>query len=180
MPKIFHVSTNHHPMWKGPKRYIRILLYDTAEELRKAAVKEHYNNDDAEPLKAVGMFTPPPVRLVYPGRNDTEAKLIAKGFTKVQSKVLLTIGELDRTPKHWGGLMRLCIPHLTHEVIAHECVHAAAAIYRMDITKMVVLGFGATQREEQFAYLTGDLTDGVMWVLRDHLRMREDQDGLRG
>lgn len=134
-------------MWNGPKRYIRIFLYDDVEDLRKAASRHYYNFADNRPDRAVGMFSPAPQRL-FIDRNDNE---------------------IDKTDKHWAGVMRLCTEYLTYEVVTHECVHAAAAIFRMDIKKLIVLGYGAYEREEQFAYLVGNLCDDVIWALRDHL-----------
>jgi len=146
-PKVFHVSTRHHPMWNGPKRYVRVYLYDTVEELRDAARRFHYFAPDSDTDKATGLFTPAYQHFKY-----------AKDGS-----------EIDLTDKHYAGMMRLCVPHLTYEVVAHECVHAACAIYRMDITKSVVLHTHCNLREEQFAYLAGQLTDEIMWQLRNYL-----------
>lgn len=134
-------------MWNGPKRYVRIYLYDTVEELRKAASRFHYEAPDSDTNKASGIFTPPTQHFKY-----------AKDGS-----------ETDLTDPHYGGMIRLARGHLTTEVIAHECIHAACAIYRLDITKSVVLWTHCNLREEQFAYLVGQLTDEVMWVLRHEI-----------
>jgi hypothetical protein len=130
----FHVSTYHHPMWGGQKRYIRVFVYDTPEELRKAA--GHGGGD------FVGCFEPVPTREFY--------------------NITLNRWEQLEHP-NWGGVMRLCRPHLHYAVLVHESAHAAAAIYRMDVKKQLNLGYGCHANEEMFSYLLGDIADGVIY-----------------
>lgn len=61
--------------------------------------------------------------------------------------------------------MRLSRDALTTEIIVHECVHAAAAIYRMDVNTVMQLGDACNPQEETLAYIVGDLTKSVVNAL---------------
>lgn len=134
MTKILHISTHHQPMYDGPKRYIRVYVYDTVDELRKAAGRFSFNPSSSDPNRAIGMFSPPPTKEFYNGKQWIKTNY-----------------------PHWGGMMRLCKEYLCYEVVTHECFHAACSIYRMDIKTQINLSHGTFEREEQLAYIAGDL-----------------------
>lgn len=59
----------------------------------------------------------------------------------------------------FAGTVRLVADNMDSAIIAHELVHAAAAIYRMNIAPSIDLGDGFADigREEDFAYIYGGL-----------------------
>jgi hypothetical protein len=68
---------------------------------------------------------------------------------------------------HFGGVMRLIDGHLQYGIIAHECVHAAANIWRMDVSDEIQLGDDCGYREEGFAYLVGDLVHETTTAIQE-------------
>lgn len=138
---VTHASTVDHDRWDGPKRYVRIAIHDTTDEMRRAATR--YRDEDFS--DAGGMFHP--ADTVYVQNNDGT-------FT-------------DCADPHWAGLLRLSREYLTTEVVTHECIHAAATIYRMDVVTTIVLGNGCGHREETFAYIAGHLIAQVTSALHD-------------
>lgn len=57
----------------------------------------------------------------------------------------------------YAGVIRLAPPYITGEVVAHELLHAAVATYRMNFTVDVHLGEEVDDREENLAYIYGEL-----------------------
>lgn len=61
----------------------------------------------------------------------------------------------------YAGTIRLVAGDMTSEIVAHELVHAAAHVYRMNCQPVVNLGDGFDdsyhQSEEDFAYIYGIL-----------------------
>ena len=57
----------------------------------------------------------------------------------------------------YAGVLRLIEGHTTPEIMAHELVHAAAQIYRMNVKRGIRLGEDCGEREEQLAYIYGEL-----------------------
>ena len=138
---ILHASTVDHDRWDGPKRYIRIAVHDTTHELQQAA--KRYRGEDFS--NAGGLFHP----------ADTVYTILDDGTFR------------DDADRHYAGTMRLSREHLTTEVVAHETIHAAATIYRMDVITTIVLGNGCSHREETFAYIAGHLISQVTNALHD-------------
>lgn len=126
----------------GPRRWIRLIVHDTLDDLRAAADRYRPKGDPGWWDNCAACFHPAPVRIRY-GPNDEE-QLIDTGF---------------------AGVLRLTTERLDTEIVSHECVHAALACYRMDVTAFVHLGNGVGAREETLAYLIGDLTAGVSSAL---------------
>lgn len=143
MSLITHASTTRHTEWGGRCRYIRIVIHPTHQALREAASR--FNGDDYS--NAAGCFHPAPERF----RIDKDGS------------------ETRVTDPHWAGTMRLTLKEIDSEIVTHECVHAGLAIYRMDVCTDVRLGTGDNlRREEQLAYIIGDLTAQVsnaLWRL---------------
>ena len=122
-----HASTTQHDRWGGPRRYIRVYVYDTTPELQRAAAG--YRNEYDGFSAAGGCFHPAEVK--------------------------------DDEDPHWAGVLRLSREYIGTEVVSHECIHAAAAIYRMDVQGYIVLGYGCGHREETLAHIAGDLIASV-------------------
>jgi len=55
------------------------------------------------------------------------------------------------------GVMRFAAGHIGGEIAAHELLHAALAIYRIDVDPDAQLGPDICEAEEQLAYLFGEL-----------------------
>lgn len=60
-------------------------------------------------------------------------------------------------PGGFGGILRFGQDHLYLEVLAHEVAHAAAATYRANIDPELNLGAECSDREEDLAYIYGEL-----------------------
>ena len=143
MAEIYHASTSRQHEWGGPKRWIRIVVHDTALEFRAAATKYSDNlNWDG----AIGAFHPSAHREKWDKKT----------------KSLVPVSD-----PHFAGVMRLCKEELTNEVIVHECVHAGVAIYRSDVKAKVNLGDDVCPNEEHLCYIIGDISSGVFAALKE-------------
>lgn len=142
MRQTLYASTTRHAEWGGPKRWVRIHVHDSVEAFRQSA--EKYSPNGVWEDKDAG-FHPAIGRSRWNPKTKLWEEIGTKGFT---------------------GVMDFCIEHLSTEIVVHECVHAAIAIYRMDIQTYINLGGPHSDREENLAYITGDLTDRVFAALR--------------
>lgn len=75
--------------------------------------------------------------------------------------------DVEMAEPHWpangyAGTIRFAADRMTPEIIAHELVHAACQVYRMNHALRVDLGDGfdldSLGREENFAYIYGGLS----------------------
>lgn len=66
----------------------------------------------------------------------------------------------------FAGTLRLTEEWLTPEIVAHELVHAAAQVYRLNVRRDVRLGAGCHGREEDLAYIYGELYAAMEAKLR--------------
>lgn len=68
----------------------------------------------------------------------------------------------------YAGIIRLCSEHLYPEVIYHELLHAACCVYRMNVARSIDLGTGfeSLEREEDLAYILGQLASDMSDALR--------------
>lgn len=116
----------------GPRRWCWVRIHDTVEDLRAAAhrFRPHHGRDWW--AECEGCFHPAPIRVTASG----EVKESANGY---------------------AGTLRLAVTHVTSEIVAHELVHAALCVYRMNVKADVRLGTGCGQREEDLAYICGEL-----------------------
>lgn len=140
-----YASTDRHDEWEGPKRYVCIVIHDTAEQLQEAA-RKHSPGRGWEGV--VGCFHPVTEREIY----DKKTKKW-----------------VDTTPKHFAGIIRLCRDRVNDEVIVHEVVHAAAHIFRLGVTKRLNLGDNCYRNEEWFAYIVGNLSGVAIKVVSELL-----------
>jgi hypothetical protein len=124
----FTISTDY----TSPRRWCWVRIHDTVEELRDAAHhhRPHHGRDWWD--ECAGCFHPAPIR--------TSAS-----------------GEVKEATNGYAGTLRLAATHVTPEIVAHELVHAALCVYRMNVKPDVRLGTGCGQREEDLAYLYGEL-----------------------
>lgn len=124
----------------GPRRWFHVMIHDSQSELQAAA--ERYGRPVGE--GCLGCCHPAPMTERY-----------------------VDVEWVRSNPTSWAGVIRLCQPHITTPIVAHEMAHAALAIYRMDVCADVRLGNGCGDREETLAHITGDLIGGVSTVLHD-------------
>ncbi len=146
MVDVAHASTTRHGDWGGPKRWLRIVLHDTVEEFHEASYrycKHIFKDADKD---TVACFHPP----LVPELWNAEEKRMLRFF-----------------PKHYAGMLRFNREWLTNETITHECVHAGAMIYRMDIHEPFNLGVTYNKREEHLAYIVGDLANNVFAAIKE-------------
>lgn len=115
----------------GPRRWCRVHIHDTVKQLRAAAHRTSPWHGRGWWDDCLGCFQPSPVRM------DA------------------VTGQVRETA--YAGVLRLAEERLTAEIVAHELVHAALAIYRMNVHPNVHLGNGCRRREEQLAYIYGQL-----------------------
>ena len=66
-------------------------------------------------------------------------------------------GEWETRVRPCVGTLRLVSGNVTAEIVAHELVHAACAVYRANVREHIRLGDACGDREEQFAYIYGEL-----------------------
>jgi hypothetical protein len=137
-----HVSTRDHGVWGGPKRWIRVFIHDSPEELVAAA--QRYSPHMGFKEGTLGCFHPVPTKRKY---IDGEW--------------------VNTSHPSFAGVMRLWAGDVDAHIVTHEVVHAAAAIYRMDVRPIVHLGRECNVPEEDFAYIVGDLNAGLAIALHD-------------
>ncbi|MFD8496330.1 hypothetical protein [Amycolatopsis sp. NPDC059657] len=71
-------------------------------------------------------------------------------------------GAIEYPRNGFAGTLRLIDGHVTSEIVAHELVHAAVQIYRMNVKRDVRLSRDCGQREEELAYIYGELYGSLM------------------
>ncbi len=134
-------------------RYLRVIIYPSTDQLQAAA--RRYRPDD-DYTDTAGIFHPTPLRSRYDRRK--------RRWT-------------DTTPPY-VGTMRLAASHLTLDVIAHECTHAALTLIRhhdwaqTDGDGAADFGTNCSPHEERFAYVLGDLVAAVQDIVTKY---QEDQ-----
>ena len=118
----------------GPRRWVRVRVHDTAAQLQDAAhrlradtTSRAYWDGCYGCFHPVGYFQHAKTGAIRYGRN---------GF---------------------AGTLRLAMGHATSEIVAHELMHAAMQVYRMNACAEVRLGRQCGKREEQLAYIYGEL-----------------------
>jgi len=121
-----------HLMYGGRRRWFTVIVHDTLEQMRRAAVTRM---DDASSLATAGaIFQPALIRQRY-----------------------VDGAWVDSAPTAHVGTMRLVLGHITAEVVAHECVHAALTIFRRDIGDPVIISDDVFEHEEHLAHIAGEL-----------------------
>jgi hypothetical protein len=75
-----------------------------------------------------------------------------------------TFERWDEDRKRWqvrhrpcAGTLRLVDGHVTSEIVAHELIHAACQVYRGNVARSIRLEQDCGPREEQLAYIYGEL-----------------------
>lgn len=114
----------------GTRRWWTVRIHPDVEHLRRAARRHHPSVDFSE----------------------------CAGVCQAAVWVDYGTGELTRYGANgYAGIIRLAPPYVTGAIVAHELLHAAVATYRMNVDSDVRLGEGVGEREEQLAYIYGDL-----------------------
>lgn len=123
----------------GPARWVRVVIHpDVADMHRLARRRSPWSPPEQETR---GMFQPAPYREWF----DAETKQWIR---------------IQRWPASYAGIMRLCRGWVTSEIVAHELMHAACAIYRMSVSRWIRLEDDCGHREESLAYIYGQLFAG--------------------
>lgn len=149
--KVLYASTDRHihflnyPRKKLPRRYLAIVVYETRAEMLKAA-RRHVGNAEFFEDNCMAVFHPLTMRVKY-GKGGEEEW---------------------RNGKHYIGTMRVNLEDVDAEIVIHETVHAACAIYRADMHSTVHLGDDCGYREETLAYIVGDLAEKIVAELVKH------------
>ena len=146
----FRIETDYTP----PLRWFDVRIYDTPEALRKVASRITPTDDYSECVGTVQEITP-----MVP--EDTVAEL----------QDLIPVELLGFPDNGFAGVIRLCEEYLTPSVIAHEILHAAVVVFRMNICQLPKLeGLLSPERprEEALAYAVGELSGQMETMLRKH------------
>lgn len=128
----------------GPRRWCWVRIHPTAQSLRAAAqqLNPRVEVDDTGNgwADCYGVFQPPP---------------------------RYTEGDPGWAANGYAGTIRLLEPTVTvdddgdplraAEHAAHEVLHAAAQIYRMNVNRVLSLGNACGRHEEDLAYIYGEL-----------------------
>ena len=65
----------------------------------------------------------------------------------------------------FAGILRLHTGLLSAQIVSHEAVHAAAAIWRQDVSRRCDIGDDCGPVEEDFAHLVSNITDALFQIL---------------
>jgi hypothetical protein len=116
----------------GPRRWCLVRIHPNVEHLRTAAHRTDPAHDRDWWDECCGCFQPVGLRSAGNVISDP--------------------------PNGYAGILRLAEGwRVTPEIVAHELVHAALQVYRMNVKADVRLGNGCREREEQLAYIYGEL-----------------------
>lgn len=128
------------PGLHAPGPWLRLVVHPDLDDMRRLAKRAHPGEDHSQ---AAGIFQPSATRY----RHDGEA--------------------WRRSGNGYLGTMRLWADRVTTEVVAHECVHAAAHLYRVLHDRAVDIGDDCGPDEEHFAYHLGSMVAQVSSALHD-------------
>ena len=117
----------------GPRRWIQVRIHDSVQDLRRAAHRLRPDTMSAWWDECCGCFHP-----TYHWFNQ-----------ETQQRRYSTNG--------YAGLLRLADGYVTSEIVAHELVHAAVQVYRMNVRADVRIGSNCAGNEENLAYIYGEL-----------------------
>jgi hypothetical protein len=120
--------------WTGSVRWVRVRVHPDPEHLVAAALR------------------------VKPWERARDWEGCLGCFQPVARRERFTNGRWEtRWPGGYAGILRLARGHITAEIVAHELVHAACQVYRMNVARSIRLESDCGRREEQLAYLYGQL-----------------------
>lgn len=128
--------------WSGTRRWLWVRLYDCLPALHTSAARYSRHNGGNEGIRHF---------------KDSVAcvQRVASAHSAEDTEQLHPIWPDDG----FAGVVRLEQHHLYTSIIYHEIVHAAAIVYRMDVSPIILLGGGLDDltNEEAFAYIYGEL-----------------------
>lgn len=137
----FQISTKH----TGPKRVIKVMVYESRARLQRAARKRD------------GFYRDVSERSWYDKTaaltNCLSLAEIKPDGTVVAAKPYITI-----------RLAQDALGERPTEIIAHEATHAAVYLYQHDVQKTIP----NLEKEEILCYLVGDITRKVVNKLYEH------------
>lgn len=116
-----------------PVRWCWVRVHPTAQHMRAAAYRSAPHHGRDFHAASLACFQPSPYRERF------------------------VDGKWEQRHSNYAGTMRLVGGDVTAEVVAHELVHAAVQVYRSNVKQRVVLGEDCGPREEQLAYIYGEL-----------------------
>jgi hypothetical protein len=126
--RLFFISTT-----TRPRRWWQVRIHDTADELRAAAERYNPKRHGDTWDDVYGVHQP---FGTYINRETGARRYPSNGF---------------------AGVIRFVEGRVTSEIVAHELVHAALWCYRMNHQRNVRLGVDCGPREEDLAYIYGEL-----------------------
>ena len=137
----FTISTDR----VGPRRWVQVRIHPTLEHLYRAADRAA-PTEGGEGVDWAGL--------------GVSACFQPIGFSDV-------VDGWPTWPRNgYAGILRFAEGLVTPEIVAHEVVHAACWIYRMNVKADMRLGKGCGTHEEQLAYITGELSAGMAKHIR--------------
>lgn len=136
MPLVFRVSTRS----SGRRRFVRVSVYDTVEELRAAAHRY---------TQSVG---------TYEEGEFSHAYGVTHSFSRFHVMPDGSIGWSGPSASH----IRLWRGALGSSVVTHEAAHAAMGIYGQDCLEKDGPVHDSMDNEEIFCYLLGDLSRAIV------------------
>lgn len=125
----------------GPARWIRVVVHPDVPDLHRLARRRSPWSPPDPGCR--GIFQP----AVWRERYDPETKAWVR-----------------RWPASYVGILRLARGWVTSEIVAHELMHAACAIYRASVCHRIRLEDDCGRREESLAYIYGQLFAGFQDV----------------
>jgi hypothetical protein len=141
MPQRFRITTDH----IGPRRWCWVVIHPNVGHFHAAAIRTAPHHDRGWWNGCLGCFQPVTYR-----EREVDGTWVG------------------RWPANgYAGVLRLIDGHVTAEIVAHELVHAALAVYRMNVRGDVRLGEDCGEREEQLAYIHGQLYASLEPQLRE-------------
>jgi hypothetical protein len=135
----FTISTTH----SGRKRSVEVRVYGTLATMRRAASFDKWD------------------KILGPKREG--AQLTDAGAVTTPVFVMQVAKDGSEIHEAMCGVVRVVSGHVNTEVVSHEMVHMASAIYREDVEPVKGGVFDSMENEEVLCYIAGDLTRKA-WV----------------
>ncbi len=130
MARRFRISTTGRV---GPPRWWWVIIHESLKEMRHAGARWPHNSE-TDFGEAEGLCQP-----INWWENDDEPGIRYYPETG------------------YAGVLRFVTDHIHAEIVAHELVHAAVAVYRMNCSSDACLGEDYGDEEEDLAYIYGEL-----------------------
>lgn len=130
----------------GRRRHVRVRIHPDPRAFRAAAHALRPHSDGIGHWEDCwGCFQPSPYRL---NTETKETRYPVNGYAG-------TLRLIDPAYSGYANVQNSFV-----EIVAHEVVHAAATVYRINVARTIRLGDGRDRlfdHEEEFAYIYGEL-----------------------